>query len=69
MYTDRSEPHTQFDLKLTKGNATVAFEKLSFLQKAHARRHAATGGPEFDGMVTRVSAAVERAFDLQQMYA
>jgi glutamyl-tRNA synthetase len=44
----------QFNLKITRGNTIVAFEKLWFLQKAHAQRFAATGGPEFDEMVNRV---------------
>lgn len=53
----------QFDLKLTKGNTIVAFEKLWFLQKAHAQRHAASGGLQFDDLVHRVSSAAEKQFN------
>ncbi|KAJ5585071.1 uncharacterized protein N7459_004871 [Penicillium hispanicum] len=48
-----------FNLKITRGNTVVAFEKLWFLQKAHAQRFAANGGPEFDDMVKRVCAVLE----------
>lgn len=48
-----------FNLKITRGNTVVAFEKLWFLQKAHAQRFAADGGHDFDQMVNRVSAVVE----------
>jgi glutamyl-tRNA synthetase len=46
-------------LKITRGNTVVAFEKLWFLQKAHAQRFAANGGAEFDDMVFSVSKVVE----------
>ncbi|KAL4797938.1 hypothetical protein BDV19DRAFT_358277 [Aspergillus venezuelensis] len=48
-----------FTLKITRGNTVVAFEKLWFLQKAHAQRFAATEGPEFNDMVAAVSKEVE----------
>jgi glutamyl-tRNA synthetase len=57
----------QFNMKLTKGNAIVAFEKLWFLQKAHAQSYAASGGPRFEAMVKQVSEAVERACSLEQL--
>ncbi|EAW19194.1 glutamate--tRNA ligase MSE1 [Aspergillus fischeri NRRL 181] len=57
-----------FNLKITRGNTVVAFEKLWFLQKAHAQRFAATGGPAFDEMVTKVSQAVEEAYPADQLY-
>lgn len=47
-----------FNLKITRGNTVVAFEKLWFLQKAHAQRFAADGGHDFDQMVDRVSTIV-----------
>ncbi|KAJ5165990.1 hypothetical protein N7492_006286 [Penicillium capsulatum] len=51
-----------FNLKITRGNTVVAFEKLWFLQKAHAQRFAANGGPEFDEMVSRVCTVVKERF-------
>lgn len=57
----------QFDLKITRGNTVVAFEKLWFLQKAHAQRFAATDGPEFNDMVRRVSAYVEATYPSEQL--
>lgn len=56
---DLGELEKIFNLKITRGNTVVAFEKLWFLQKAHAQRFAASGGPEFDQMVNSVSAVVE----------
>ncbi|KAE8346449.1 hypothetical protein BDV24DRAFT_158682 [Aspergillus arachidicola] len=56
-----------FNLKITKGNTVVAFEKLWFLQKAHAQRFATNGGPEFEEMVSRVSRAVEETCPSQQL--
>ncbi|WEW61248.1 Glutamate--tRNA ligase mitochondrial [Emydomyces testavorans] len=52
---DLKELEEIFDLKLTKGNTIVSFEKMWFLQKAHAERYAATGGPQFDDIVRQVS--------------
>lgn len=52
----------QFNLKITRGNTVVAFEKLWFLQKAHAQRFAATGGPQFDEIVNRVCTVVEDSY-------
>ena len=57
----------KFNLKITRGNTVVAFEKLWFLQKAHAQRFAATGGPEFDEMVSRVSSVVEETYPLDKL--
>ncbi|KAJ5563508.1 hypothetical protein N7535_008672 [Penicillium sp. DV-2018c] len=56
-----------FNLKITRGNTVVAFEKLWFLQKAHAQRFATNGGPEFDEMVKRVSSAVEESGHLNKL--
>ncbi|KAN0069299.1 hypothetical protein V8E54_012314 [Elaphomyces granulatus] len=56
-----------FNLKITKGNTVVSFEKLWFLQKAHAQRVVATGGAEFENMVTKVSEAVERQWPRNQL--
>lgn len=56
-----------FNLKITRGNTVVAFEKLWFLQKAHAQRFAANGGPEFEEMVRRVSETVENTYSSEQL--
>ncbi|KAJ5083599.1 hypothetical protein N7456_013026 [Penicillium angulare] len=50
-----------FNLKITRGNTVVAFEKLWFLQKAHAQRFATTGGPGFHDMVSRTCTAIEES--------
>ncbi|KAL4893435.1 mitochondrial glutamyl-tRNA synthetase [Aspergillus ambiguus] len=56
-----------FTLKITRGNTVVAFEKLWFLQKAHAQRFASSGGPSFDQMVTTVSQVVETTYSPEQL--
>ncbi|KAK2771218.1 Glutamate--tRNA ligase mitochondrial [Emmonsiellopsis sp. PD_33] len=56
-----------FDLKLTKGNTIVAFEKLWFLQSAHAQRYAAEGGPEFEALVNRIEKAVREKYTEEQL--
>ncbi|KAH8429548.1 glutamate--tRNA ligase MSE1 [Aspergillus melleus] len=56
-----------FNLKITRGNTVVAFEKLWFLQKAHAQRFAATGGPQFEEMVSKVTKVVEDTYPAAQL--
>ncbi|KAJ9200850.1 hypothetical protein DTO027B5_6663 [Paecilomyces variotii] len=56
-----------FNLKITKGNAVVAFEKLWFLQKAHAQRYATTGGSVFEGMVSKVSEAANNTCPITEL--
>ncbi|KAJ5900759.1 Glutamate--tRNA ligase [Penicillium subrubescens] len=56
-----------FNLKITRGNTVVAFEKLWFLQKAHAQRFAATGGLQFDEMVNRVCTVVEDGYSVDKL--
>ncbi|KAF7716183.1 Glutamate--tRNA ligase, mitochondrial [Penicillium ucsense] len=56
---DLDELEQLFNLKITRGNTVVAFEKLWFLQKAHAQRYAAKGGPQFDEMVDKVCQVVQ----------
>ena len=48
------ELERDFTFKFTKGNATVAFEKLWFLQQRHAQRYIKGGGPRFAQMVDAV---------------
>lgn len=57
----------QFNLKITRGNTVVAFEKLWFLQKAHAQRFAATGGLQFEEMVKRVCTVVEDGYSVEKL--
>jgi glutamyl-tRNA synthetase len=45
---------TQFDLKFTRGNTIVTFEKLWFLQKAHAKLRADERGEKFEELIDRV---------------
>ncbi|KAI9816852.1 MAG: Glutamate--tRNA ligase mitochondrial [Pycnora praestabilis] len=49
----------KFDLRFTRGNTIVTFEKLWFLQKAHAQRYAEQGGAEFAQMVDSIAKLVE----------
>ncbi|KAL1969727.1 hypothetical protein VTN77DRAFT_8280 [Rasamsonia byssochlamydoides] len=56
-----------FNLKITKGNTVVAFEKLWFLQKAHAQRFVAEGGAEFEQMVNRVCEAAEQRWSKDEL--
>ncbi|KAH5002589.1 glutamine--tRNA (Gln) ligase [Parastagonospora nodorum] len=44
-----------FTLKFTKGNTTVTFGKLHFLQRKHAAIRAAAGGPKMQEMVANVA--------------
>ncbi|KAF2821955.1 glutamyl-tRNA synthetase [Ophiobolus disseminans] len=45
-----------FTLKFTKGNTTVTFGKMHFLQRKHAALRAETSGPKLDEMVQNVVA-------------
>jgi glutamyl-tRNA synthetase len=47
-----------FDLKITKGNTVVAFEKLDFLQEQHARQRVLAQGEPFEQMIRDVAVAV-----------
>ncbi|KAI2765415.1 hypothetical protein DTO012A8_9366 [Penicillium roqueforti] len=60
-------PSTLFNLKITRGNTVVSFEKLQFLQKAHVQRLVKSGGPEFDEMVKKVSLVVEESYPLDKL--
>lgn len=48
---DLAELEQVFDLKITKGNTIVAFQKLDFLQEQHARRRVRAGGELFEQMI------------------
>ncbi|OJJ97134.1 hypothetical protein ASPACDRAFT_123938 [Aspergillus aculeatus ATCC 16872] len=57
-----------FNLKITRGNTVVAFEKLWFLQKAHAQRFAsAPESAEFQEMVQKLTTAVEATYPPEQL--
>lgn len=43
-----------FDLKFTKGNTIVSFDKLQFLQERYARQYIAEGGEQLQSMVKNV---------------
>lgn len=55
---DLSELENIFDLKITKGNTIVAFEKLNFLQEQHARRRVDARGEQFEQMIRDVAVAL-----------
>jgi len=45
----------KFSLKFTKGNTTVTFGKMQFLQRKHALQRASVGGPKLEELVRNVS--------------
>jgi glutamyl-tRNA synthetase len=47
-----------FDLKITKGNAIVSFEKLGYLQERHAWRRIRAGGEDLEQLIRDVSVAI-----------
>ena len=57
----------KFDLKFTKGNTMVTFEKLWFLQKAHAQRFADEGGKDLERIVHRISKVLPEKIQPDQM--
>lgn len=55
---DLSELERVFDLKITKGNTIVAFEKLIFLQEQHARRRVQAHGEQLEQTIRDVAVAL-----------
>lgn len=49
-----------FNMKWTKGNATVDMGKLDFLQKHHALARISAGGPPFDELVAAIEDQVRK---------
>ena len=47
-----------FDLKITKGNTIVSFDKLNYLQEQHARRRVNAGAEQFEHMIRDVAVAM-----------
>ena len=58
-----------FDLKFTKGNTVVSFDKLHFLQQQHAGQYIRRGGEVFQEMVQEVANAIERTYNSQKIHA
>lgn len=52
---DLAELEATFDLKITKGNTIVAFEKLGYLQEQHARRRIRAAGEDFEQLIRDVA--------------
>lgn len=52
---DLAELEATFDLKITKGNTIVAFEKLGYLQEQHARRRMRAAGKDFEQLIRDVA--------------
>lgn len=44
----------RFSMKFTKGNTTVTFGKMHFLQRKHAALRASTGGPKLQEITTNI---------------
>ncbi|PGH04415.1 glutamate-tRNA ligase [Polytolypa hystricis UAMH7299] len=61
------EIEERFNLKLTKGNVTVAFEKMWYLQKAHAQRSAKEGSSTFDNIVDQITELAEKTYPAEQL--
>ena len=55
---DCRELEQVFDLKITKGNTIVSFDKLRYLQEQHARRRVVQGGEDFEQMIRDTAAAL-----------
>lgn len=55
---DLSELELAFDMKITKGNTVVSFEKLQYLQERHGQRRIAAGGEDFEQMIRDVAVAL-----------
>ncbi|EXJ72150.1 glutamyl-tRNA synthetase [Cladophialophora psammophila CBS 110553] len=55
---DLPQLESLFNLKITKGNTIVSFDKLHFLQEQHARRRVLAGGEHFEQMIRDVAIAV-----------
>ena len=63
-----NELEKEFSLKFTKGNATVSFEKLWFLQQRHAQRYINEGGPEFDRIVDDLLSTAQQTYPQSQLF-
>ena len=59
---DLSELEEAFDLKITKGNTIVSFEKLQYLQSQHSKRRITAGGEPLEQMIRDVAIALLEKF-------
>ena len=66
---DLAELSETFDLKITKGNTIVSFEKLAFLQERHALRRITAGGAPLDQMVRDVAVALLERYGAAKVMA
>ena len=66
---DLAELSETFDLKITKGNTIVSFEKLAFLQERHALRRISAGGTPLDQMVRDVALALLESYGAAKVMA
>ncbi|KAL4993934.1 hypothetical protein BDV10DRAFT_177781 [Aspergillus recurvatus] len=57
----------RFTLKFTRGNTTVAFEKLWFLQSAHVKRYVDGNMPQVNEMISAVAKVVESTASPEQL--
>merc|ERR1711939_756301 len=55
---DLPQLETLFDLKITKGNTIVSFEKLRFLQEQHGRRRISAGGDYLEQLIRDVAVSL-----------
>lgn len=63
-----NELEKEFSLKFTKGNATVSFEKLWFLQQRHTQRYINEGGAEFDRIVDDLLTIAKQTYPQSQFF-
>jgi glutamyl-tRNA synthetase len=66
---DLAELSETFDLKITKGNTIVSFEKLAFLQERHALRRISAGGAPLDQIVRDVAVALLERYGAAKVMA
>jgi glutamyl-tRNA synthetase len=64
-----AELEQTFDMKITKGNTIVSFDKLWHLQEQHARRCINAGGEPFEQMIRDVAVAVLDKYGAGQVAA
>lgn len=56
-----------FDLKITKGNTIVAFNKLDYLQGRHASRRIEKGGEEFEELIRGLAIALNDKYGTEKL--
>jgi glutamyl-tRNA synthetase len=66
---DLKELEQAFDMKITKGNTIVSFNKLQFLQDQHAKRRVRAQGEPFEQMIRDVASALLDQYGAARMLA